>query len=88
LDVLTEATGGQSYYPKELSDVEKICHQVAHDIRNQYIIAYTPTNTSLDGTFRQVRVAANGPGRPVVRTRTGYYATPDKSVPKTNSGGS
>jgi Ca-activated chloride channel family protein len=88
LDTLTEATGGQSYYPKELSDVEKICHQVAHDIRNQYIIAYTPTNTALDGTFRQVRVAANGPGRPVVRTRTGYYATPDKSVPKTNAGGS
>ena len=88
LDVLTEATGGQSYYPRELSDVEKICHQVAHDIRNQYIIAYTPTNTALDGSFRQVRVAANGPGRPVVRTRTGYYATPDKSVPKTNSGGS
>ena len=76
LDALTEATGGQSYYPRELSDVEKICHQVAHDIRNQYIIAYTPTNTALDGTFRQVRVAANGPGRPVVRTRTGYYATP------------
>jgi VWFA-related protein len=88
LDTLTEATGGQSYYPRELSDVEKICHQVAHDIRNQYIIAYTPSNTALDGTFRQVRVAANGPGRPVVRTRTGYYATPDKSVPKTNSGGS
>jgi Ca-activated chloride channel family protein len=88
LDTLTEATGGQSYYPKELSDVEKICHQVAHDIRNQYIIAYTPSNTALDGTFRQVRVAANGPGRPVVRTRTGYYATPDKSVPKTSSGGS
>ena len=79
LDSLTEATGGQSYYPKELSDVEKTCQQVAHDIRNQYIIAYTPTNTALDGTFRQVRVAANGPGRPVVRTRTGYYATPDKS---------
>ncbi|MBI2679754.1 MAG: VWA domain-containing protein [Candidatus Solibacter usitatus] len=88
LDTLTEATGGQSYYPKELSDVEKICHQVAHDIRNQYIIAYTPTNTALDGTFRQVRVAANGPGRPVVRTRTGYYATPDKAAPKTSTGGS
>jgi len=88
LDTLTEATGGQSYYPRELSDVEKICHQAAHDIRNQYIIAYTPTNTALDGTFRQVRVAANGPGRPVVRTRTGYYATPDKAAPKTRTGGS
>ena len=77
LDALAEATGGQAYYPKELADVDRIAHQVAHDIRNQYTIAYTPSNQALDGTFRQIRVVANGPGRPVVRTRTGYYATPD-----------
>jgi Ca-activated chloride channel family protein len=87
LDALTEATGGQSYYPKDAGDVDKICRQVAHDIRNQYIIYYTPSNQALDGSFRQVRVTATGPGRPSVRTRTGYYATPDKSVPKSNSGG-
>jgi len=83
LDLLTEATGGQAYYPKELVDVERIAHQVAHDIRNQYILAYTPA--TLDGSFRQIKVVANGPGHPTVRTRTGYYATPD-AVAKTNSG--
>lgn len=75
LNALTEATGGQAYYPKELSEVEKIAHQVAHDIRNQYILAYSPLNQALDGTFRQIKVIVNGPNRPVVRTRTGYYAT-------------
>jgi len=86
LDLLTEATGGQAYYPKELADVERIAHQVAHDIRNQYTITYTPGNQSLDGSFRQIRVAATGPGHPVVRTRTGYYATPDSLNAKANSG--
>jgi VWFA-related protein len=83
LDALTEATGGQAYYPKELADVDRIAHQVAHDIRNQYTITYTPSNQALDGSFRQIRVTANGPGRPAVRTRTGYYATPD-SINKSN----
>ena len=85
LDLLTEATGGQAYYPKELADVERIAHQVAHDIRNQYTITYTPANQALDGSFRQIKVVANGPGHPVARTRTGYYATPDAVNAKANS---
>ena len=51
--------------------------EVAHEIRNQYTIAYSPTLQALDGSFRQIKVTVNGPGRPVVRTRNGYYATPD-----------
>jgi VWFA-related protein len=75
LDALAEATGGQSYYPKDVSDVEKIAQQVAHDIRNQYTIAYSPLKQELDGTYRQIKVEVNGPNRPQVRTRSGYYAT-------------
>ena len=77
LDALTEATGGLAFYPKELADVDRIARQVAHDIRNQYTLAYTPSNQALDGSFRQIRVVATGPNHPVVRTRTGYYATPE-----------
>jgi len=86
LDALTEATGGQAYYPKELADADRIAHQVAHDIRNQYIITYTPSNQALDGSFRQIKVVVNGPNRPQARTRTGYYATPEMANAK--SGGS
>jgi VWFA-related protein len=84
LIALSNATGGQSYFPKDVADVAKIAHQVAHDIRNQYIITYTPSVQALDGTFRKIRVAANGPNKPVVRTRTGYYATPDSTINKNN----
>lgn len=77
LKALTEASGGLAYYPKALPEVEKLSLDVAKEIRNQYIIGYTPTIAALDGTFRQIRVAVKGPGSPSVRTRNGYYATPD-----------
>jgi Ca-activated chloride channel homolog len=77
LNALAEATGGQSYFPKDAADVERIAQQVAHDVRNQYIIVYSPGNPALDGSYRQIKVTANAPGRPIVRTRSGYYATPD-----------
>lgn len=77
LDAIAGATGGQAHYPKLLDEVGTVALQVAHDIRSQYIIAYTPSNQKLDGTFRQIRVTARAPGRPAVRTRTGYWATPE-----------
>ncbi len=81
LDALAEATGGESFFPKDVSEVERIAHQVAHNIRNQYSIVYTPENQSMDGTFRQIKVVVKAPGNPTVRTRSGYYATPDRSMP-------
>jgi len=80
IKALTESSGGMSYYPKDLPEVDKIALQVAQEIRNQYIITYTPTIQQLDGSFRQIKVTVNGPGRPQVRTRNGYYATPDAPV--------
>ncbi|HKW97898.1 MAG TPA: VWA domain-containing protein [Bryobacteraceae bacterium] len=76
MDALTLATGGQSWYPKDLSEVEGIAREVAHDIRNQYILGYISSNQSFDGSFRRIRVTVNERGA-AVRTRSGYYATPD-----------
>jgi VWFA-related protein len=77
LMALAEATGGEAYFPKDLAEVDRIAHQVAHNIRNQYTIVYTPANQTMDGTFRQIKVTAKAAGNPTVRTRSGYYATPD-----------
>jgi VWFA-related protein len=81
LKELATATGGEAFFPREVSEVDRIAHQVARDIRSQYIIQYTPKNAAMDGTYRQIKVAVNAPGRPTVRTRTGYYATPDREAP-------
>jgi Ca-activated chloride channel family protein len=77
LNALTKSSGGMSYYPKLATEVNAIALKVAHEIRNQYILAYTPSNTALDGTFRQIRVEVQGNRGLQVRTRTGYYATPE-----------
>jgi|SRR5579871_336858 len=74
LDALTFATGGQAWYPQELTEVEGIAREVAHEIRNQYILGYTPSNQKLDGKFRKIKVTVTSAGDPKVRTRTGYYA--------------
>jgi VWFA-related protein len=78
LNALAEATGGKTFFPKDVGEVGMIAKQVAHDIRNQYTIEYSPSNSAMDGTFRQIHMTVNAPGRPTVRTRSGYYATPDK----------
>jgi len=75
LTTLAEATGGAAFFPKDAGEVDEIAHRIALDIRNQYILGYTPTNEAQDGSFRQVRVALTGNARNhTVRTRTGYYA--------------
>jgi len=76
LDNIAEATGGLAFYPSQVEDVGKFTLQVAHDIRNQYILAYSPLKQELDGSFRRIKVSVNGPNRPNARTRTGYYASP------------
>jgi VWFA-related protein len=77
---LAEATGGEAFFPKDISEVDRIAGQVAHDIRSQYTIAYTPGNTTMDGKFRSIKIAVNASGKPTVRTRNGYYATPDQGL--------
>jgi len=44
------------HLPESVEDVHNICEQVAHDIRHQYTLAYYPTNTRRDGTFRAVQI--------------------------------
>jgi Ca-activated chloride channel family protein len=84
LEALAEATGGETFFPKDVSEVDRIATQVAHDIRNQYTIAYTPVNQAMDGSFRQLKVTVKAPGSPTVRARSGYYATPDQGASPAN----
>ncbi len=80
LNEMAAATGGLTFYPKEVSDVQELAVVIARDIRNQYTIAYTPSIQQLDGSYRQIKVTVNAPGKPTVRTRSGYYATPDAAT--------
>jgi len=76
LNRIAEETGGEAFLPEALKDVVPVCERIAHDIRSQYTLAYVPTNTNHDGTYRviQVRAGATARGRLSVRARNGYFA--------------
>jgi len=88
LTAMSEQTGGIAYFPKDTADVERITQEVAHDIRNQYIIGYAPTTPKQVGGYRTVRVEARSPGykRLLVRTRSGYYANPQEQAASSGPG--
>ncbi|HUI84025.1 MAG TPA: VWA domain-containing protein [Candidatus Binatia bacterium] len=73
---MAEDTGGVAFFPRDLSEVQSITSQIAHDIRNQYTIQYKPTTPQSAGGYRTVKVEARAPGYKnlQVRTRSGYYA--------------
>jgi len=73
LEELTTETGGRAWFPNDVAEITNIAPEIAHEIRNQYVLAYPPSNNALDGTFRKLKVEVNVPGA-TVRTRSGYYA--------------
>lgn len=73
LNELTQQTGGQAWFPNDVAEIANITPEIAHEIRNQYVVAYTPTNLAADGSFRRIKVDVDVP-EVTVRTRTGYYA--------------
>lgn len=75
LEALTMATGGRSWFPADVGSIAAITPEIAHEIRNQYVLGYTPTDTNKNGKFRTIKVEVNVPGA-TVRTRSGYYAHP------------
>ena len=77
LQEIADETGGKFYFPESADEVEAICTQVAHEIRNQYTLGYKPTNTRRDGSWRVVTVKLNPSANSkklVARTKRGYYA--------------
>jgi Ca-activated chloride channel family protein len=77
LKKLAEATGGASFFPKNVNQVEEICRRIARDLRNQYTIGYKPSNEKMDGSWRKVQVRVNPPkttSNIKVRSKQGYYA--------------
>jgi Ca-activated chloride channel family protein len=81
LQMLSNETGGIAYFPHSLAEVDQICAEVAHDIRNQYTIGYHSTKPASQGGYRLINVQASAPkhGKLIVRTKRGYYPKADKT---------
>jgi VWFA-related protein len=54
-------TGGRAYFPRFEGELPELFGDISNDIRNQYTISYSPTNTKLDGTYRKLKVQVMAP---------------------------
>src|SRR6201996_7333212 len=88
LEMLANETGGISFFPKNLGQVDQIAAEVAKDIREQYTIGYHSTKPISQGGFRTVHVDAHAKGynKLIVRTKTGYYPNTKKAQGAVSSG--
>ncbi|HWG36827.1 MAG TPA: VWA domain-containing protein [Terriglobales bacterium] len=79
LNTLSDATGGEAFFPKNLQQVDEITRQLAHDIRTQYSFSYH-SNQSGNG-YRTIRVEVKDRklSHLTVQARQGYYHGPKGS---------
>jgi len=73
LHQLSDQTGGRVIQANNNRDTSEAFQQIARELRTQYLLGYTPTNTKLDGTFRRIDVKVKAPNAKV-DARRGYYA--------------
>jgi Ca-activated chloride channel homolog len=77
LSELAESTGGRHFPVDNLNELPDVAAKIGIELRNQYVLGYTPQNTAKDGKYRRVQVKLKQPrGLPPLKAffRLGYYA--------------
>jgi VWFA-related protein len=74
LQDLAEETGGRSFYPYHVDDLDQSFQDIGEELRNQYSLAYNPTNHQLDGRYHKIKIEVAEHKGYQVRARRGYYA--------------
>ncbi|HLH04320.1 MAG TPA: VWA domain-containing protein [Bryobacteraceae bacterium] len=77
LKQLSEQTGGRAFSASDADELPAIAERIGIELRNQYVLAYSPSNRKKDGTYRHLEVKVKEPpGLPPLkaRWRAGYYA--------------
>ena len=73
LQVISDATGGQAFYPTKIEDVATGFRNIEQELRSQYSLQYRPANLIDNGAFRTIYLQALDP-RYKVRASKGYFA--------------
>jgi VWFA-related protein len=73
---IADATGGLTFFPTSMEDVERAYDRIVAQIRAQYTLGFSSTNARRDGSWREVEIAVTRPGLRGVRiqSRKGYFA--------------
>jgi Ca-activated chloride channel family protein len=75
---IAEQTGGRAYFPKHERDLRDAFDQIQRDLREQYLVAYSPSNKAHDGSYRRIEIQLINPGLKQqnlkLNYRSGYFA--------------
>lgn len=74
---VSDSTGGRMFKVMNMDDLADIAERISEELRNEYVLGYTPTDSRRNGAWRKVKVRLNPPaGLPPleVHSREGYYA--------------
>ncbi|HEX6278942.1 MAG TPA: VWA domain-containing protein [Pyrinomonadaceae bacterium] len=78
LKKVSERTGGRAFFPRNERQLREAFKQIEDEMRSQYLLAYEPTNTLLDGSYRKIDIELANPdlAKQKVRLthREGYFA--------------
>jgi len=74
LQRIADATGGRAFFPFQLTDIATNFQEIQEELRNQYMIAYSPADFRPDGQYHTIELKAKNHKDLKVRSRRGYYA--------------
>ncbi len=80
---IAQFSGGWSFYPEDLRDLEGITRTIAEELRRQYRIGYKPANEPKGEEFRKLEVVLKKEGDYQIRARKGYFTSMSLSQEKT-----
>lgn len=82
---IAEKTGGRAYFPRHERDLRDAFAQIQRDLREQYLVAYSPTNKARDGSYRKIEIQVINPALKQqnlkLNYRAGYFAKTDGPQP-------
>ena len=75
---ITEQTGGRAYFPRNERELRSAFVQIQRDLREQYLVAYSPSNKARDGSYRRIQIEIVEPElrkqKLKLNYRPGYFA--------------
>jgi len=84
---MAEKTGGRAYFPRHERDLNDAFTQIQRDLREQYLVAYSPQNKARDGSYRRIEIEVINPNLKQrdlkLNYRSGYFAKTTAAEPAT-----
>jgi Ca-activated chloride channel homolog len=81
LQDLADETGGRAFYPYHVDDLDQSFQDIGEELRNQYSLAYNPTNYVPNGRYHTIKIEVLGHNGYEVHARRGYFALPSPAQP-------